>query len=135
MRLGLEARISARLEPDECLPAVGQGVVGIECRSDDHATQALLAPLEDAPTRIVISAERAFAERLGGSCQSPIAAYAQLIDGQLRLDGLVAEPDGSRVLRDHASGDPGDAPALGIALAERLLAQGAAPLLERLRTL
>ena len=134
MRLGLESRITVRLDPEVCLPAVGQGVIGIECRNADVHTRELLQPLEDPGTRRVLQAERAFAERLGGSCQSPIAAYAQLHAEQLSLAGLVAEPDGSRLLRDSIQGSAGQASSLGRLLAERLLAAGAADLLERLRT-
>src|SRR5208283_4511705 len=76
-RLGLESRITARLDPEVCLPAVSQGVIGIECRSGDAHTCSLLQPLEDSSTRLVMDAERAFAERLGGSCQSPIAGFAE----------------------------------------------------------
>ena len=134
MRLGLESRISVRLDPHVCLPAVGQGIIGIECRSADVRTRELLHPLDDPGTRRVLEAERAFAERLGGSCQSPIAAHAQLHAEQLSLEGLVAEPDGSRLLRDSIRGSASQGAALGRLLAERLLAAGAAALLERLRT-
>jgi hydroxymethylbilane synthase len=132
-RLGLESRITERLDPQQCLPAVGQGVIGIECRSDDAPTHELLQALEHPATRSVLEAERAFAERLGGSCQSPIAGYAQLHADRLHLTGLVAEPDGSRILRDSLEGGIGQAAALGKTLADRLLAAGAAELLERLR--
>ena len=133
IRLGWESRITARLDPDVCLPAVSQGIIGIECRRDDAPTRALLAVLDDAPTRAAMDAERAFAGRLGGSCQSPIAAHANLDGPRLTLHGLVAEPDGSRVLRDRITGDAGDPRALGEALADRVLAAGADDLLERLR--
>jgi hydroxymethylbilane synthase len=133
-RLGLQSHITARLDPSVCLPAVGQGVIGIECRSDDTATQQLLLALEHPATRSVLEAERAFAERLGGSCQSPIGAHAALQAGELHLTGLVAEPDGSRMFRDSVRGGIGQAASLGRQLAERLLAEGAAALLERLRT-
>jgi hydroxymethylbilane synthase len=132
IRLGLESRISARLDPRVCLPAVTQGVIGIECRMGDARTRALLSALEDRPTRLVMDAERAFAARLGGSCQSPIAAYAELDAGRISLSGLVAEPDGSRLLRDSLSGDTGNPASLGRELAERILAAGAGSLLERL---
>ena len=132
-RLGLESRITARLDPKVCLPAVTQGVIGIECRSNDVHTAGLLQALEDAATRKVMDAERAFAARLGGSCQSPIAAYAELDADRITLRGLVAEPDGSRLLRDTESGSAGNPAALGRQLAERMLAAGAGPLLERLR--
>jgi len=134
IRLGLESRITARLDPKISLPAVGQGVIGIECRADDGASREILASLNDEPTRIAIEAERAFARRLGGSCQSPIAAHARLKGDRLTLEGLVAEPDGSRVWRDTLSGSAADPRDLGNALAERVLTAGAAALLERLRS-
>jgi len=133
VRLGLESRITARLDPKVCLPAVTQGVIGIECRRNDVRTAGLLQALEDAATRKVMDAERAFAARLGGSCQSPIAAYAELDADRITLRGLVAEPDGSRLLRDTESGSAENPAALGRHLAERILAAGAGPLLERLR--
>ena len=133
IRLGLESRIAARLDPTVCLPAVSQGIIGIECRDADANTRALLAPLNHAGTRIVMDAERAFAHRLGGSCQSPIGAHARIAGDRLKLDGLVAEPDGTRVLRDASSGMLAEPERLGSVLAERILAAGAGPLLERLR--
>jgi len=133
VRLGLESRITARLDPKVCLPAVTQGVIGIECRRNDVRTAGLLQALEDAATRKVMDAERAFAARLGGSCQSPIAAYAELDADRVTLRGLVAEPDGSRLLHDTESGSAENPAALGRQLAERMLAAGAGPLLERLR--
>ncbi len=133
VRLGWESRISARLDPRICLPAVCQGIIGIECRSDDAATRALLRPLDDAETRAAMDAERGFAGRLEGSCQSPIAAHATLAADRLTLDGLVAEPDGSRLWRDSIAGRIGDARSLGESLADRVLAAGAGALLERLR--
>jgi len=133
VRLGLESRITARLDPKVCLPAVTQGVIGIECRANDVRTAGLLQALEDAATRRVMDAERAFAARLGGSCQSPIAAYAELDADRITLRGLVAEPDGSRLLRDTESGSAENPAELGRQLAERMLAAGAEPLLERLR--
>jgi hydroxymethylbilane synthase len=133
IRLGLESRITARLDPKVCLPAVTQGVIGIECRQNDSRTIDYLKALEDPPTRLVMNAERAFAARLGGSCQSPIAAFAELDADQITLRGLVAEPDGSLLLRDTMSGRAETGAALGRQLAERMLAAGAGPLLERLR--
>ena len=133
IRLGLASRITARLDPRICLPAVTQGVIGIECREDDSRTVEFLRALEDSATRKVMDAERAFAARLGGSCQSPIAAYAELDADRITLHGLVAEPDGSRLLKDNLSGSAEHPAALGRQLAERILAAGAASLLERLR--
>jgi hydroxymethylbilane synthase len=133
IRLGWDSRITARLDTRISLPAVAQGVIGIECRSDDSRTLGLVAPLNHQATRIAMDAERAFAHRLGGSCQSPIAAHAVLEQSRLTLDGLVAEPDGSRLFRDAASGSVDDPAALGGLLADKLLAAGAGTLLERLR--
>jgi hydroxymethylbilane synthase len=133
IRLGLESRITARLDPDDCLPAVTQGVIGIECRRSDARTVSFLQALEDPATRVCMDAERAFAARLGGSCQSPIAAYAELDGRRIRLRGLVAEPDGSRLLRDELSSSAENPAAIGRQLADRVLAAGAGPLLERLR--
>jgi hydroxymethylbilane synthase len=133
IRLGLESRISARLDTEISLPAVGQGVIGIECRTDDSRSRAVLQALNDTNTCVAIDAERAFSGRLGGSCQSPIAAYARIEGDRLTLDGLVAEPDGSRVLRDRISGSAENAGILGEELAERVLAAGAAELLQRFR--
>jgi hydroxymethylbilane synthase len=116
------------------LPAVGQGAIGIECRSDDTRTRALVGALDDAATHTALAAERAFAYALGGSCQSPIAALARIEKDRLTLEGLVAEPDGSRLLRDRVSGDSERAEGLGEELARRLLESGARDLLERLRS-
>ena len=133
IRMGWESRITARLDPRACMPAVSQGIIGIECREETAHVRALLDTLNHAPTRTAMDAERAFAGRLGGSCQSPIAAYATLDGQRLTLDGLVAEPDGSRLLRDSISGSSDDSSSLGAALADRVLSAGADELLERLR--
>jgi hydroxymethylbilane synthase len=133
IRLGLESRITARLDPRVSLPAVAQGAIGIECRRADARTRDFVASLDHGATRIAVDAERAFAHRLGGSCQSPIAAHALIEGKRLMLDGLVAEPDGSRLLRDSQTGSVDEPAAVGIVLAERILAAGAGPLLERLR--
>jgi len=131
-RLGLGGRIRERLPPQRMLPAVGQGIIGIECRAADARIRSLLAPLEHAPTRHCLEAERAFSARLGGSCQSPIAAHAELAGGILELQGLVGSPDGNTVFSDRVAGTATDAVTLGTTLADRLLAAGAAPLLKAL---
>ncbi len=133
-RLGLGGRVREHLAPELSLPAVGQAVIGIECRADNTRLQALLAPLEHAATRSCLEAERAFAARLGGSCQSPIAAHATLAGARLQLRGLVGSPDGVQVFTGASEGAAVDREPLGIALAERLLAAGAGPLLEALRS-
>lgn len=133
MRLGLEARIRERLDPEQFVPAIGQGIVGIECRADDARTQALLAPLHDAASALRLAAERSFNARLGGACQAPIAGHAtRLADGRLRLVGLVGTPDGSRLLREEIIGTPAQASVLGESLADRLLAAGAREILQDL---
>ncbi|RLA14457.1 MAG: hydroxymethylbilane synthase [Gammaproteobacteria bacterium] len=132
IRLGFEQRITKSLEPEECLPAIGQGAVGIEVRCDDVAVKELLAPLGHAETASRIAAERALNEALNGGCQVPIAGYAVLNDGEIYLRGLVGEPDGSRILRAEASGKVEDAVSIGRALAEDLLSQGADQILSQL---
>jgi hydroxymethylbilane synthase len=124
-RLGLAHRITEFLAPETSLPAVGQGAIGIECRRDDSRINELLSALHDVPTALCVSAERAFNERLDGGCQVPIAGYAELSGGRLRLRGLVGTPDGSRVVRGETEGPRDAARALGITLAEDLLARGA----------
>jgi len=127
-RLGLGARIREKLGADQMLPAVGQGVIGIECR-DEPEMLALLRPLEHAATRTCLDAERAFSGRLGGSCQSPIAAYAELAGPRLKLRGLVGSPDGAKIFADATEGAATEGQILGTALAERVLAAGAQELL------
>jgi hydroxymethylbilane synthase len=133
-RLGLDARIASLVPTESSLPAVGQGVIGIECRGADAATRRLVGALEHAPTRTCLEAERAFAARLEGSCQSPVAGFAEIAAGRLRFRGLVGAPDGTQVFADEVEGDPGRAAELGDGLATRLLAAGAGPLLEALRS-
>ncbi len=124
-RLGLESRIRARLGPQEMLPAIGQGVIGIECVEDRADILQLVQALEHAATRTLLDAERAFAAALGASCQSPVAAHAHLEGVELRLAALVGAADGSTILSDAISGPARDAGRLGAALARQLLAAGA----------
>jgi|SRR5688572_29889681 len=124
-RLGLASRIRARLDPAEMLPAIGQGVVGIECLADRADVHALVQAIEHGPTRTTLDAERAFAAALGASCQSPVAAHATLEGAGLRLAALVGAADGSSTLADSIEGPARDAASLGEALAKRLLAAGA----------
>jgi len=124
-RLGVAPHAEA-LAADAFLPAPGQGALAIETRADDPPVRALLAVLHDGPTAAACAAERAFLRELGASCQVPVAAFARADgDGRLRLDGLVASLDGTRVVRDAASGDPARSAELGRELAERLIARGA----------
>lgn len=124
-RLDLSKRIAQALPHDICLPAVGQGVVGIETRTDDTAIHALLAPLEHSPTRICITAERALNTTLNGGCQVPIAGHATLDGDTVTLKALVGSVDGATRLYASASHPINEAHALGVAVAHQLLAQGA----------
>lgn len=128
-RLGLQERITTLLTPEQSLPANGQGAVGIECRLDDDELLTLLAPLEHLPTRQRVLAERAMNRALQGGCQVPIGAYAELEGDQLWLRGLVGSPDGRQILHAECRGAASEPEALGQALADQLLAQGAARLL------
>jgi hydroxymethylbilane synthase len=129
-RLGLASRIRSYLSMEQSLPAVGQGVLGIECREDDEETHALIAPLNHELTHRCVAAERAMCTRLGGGCSVPIASYAQVIDDTLVLRGLVARVDGTLVLKVEKKALLADFEALGIRVAEELLQQGASEILK-----
>ena len=125
VRLSLQNRISARIANSEMLPAVGQGAIAIETRSDNKLALEAASKLDHRETRLACLAERAFLRGLGGGCQLPIAAHAT-IDGQLiNLDGLVAKPDGSEIWRDRLSGPVNQAEEIGSALATKLVERGA----------
>lgn len=128
-RLGLEARIRTALAPEQSLPAVGQGAVGIECRLDDERTRQLLEKLNDDNTSVCVLAERAMNMRLEGGCQVPIGSYAIWQDGQIWLRALVGAPDGSQVIRGERLTTPEQATQAGISLAEELLDKGAREIL------
>jgi hydroxymethylbilane synthase len=128
-RLGLESRISAAIPTEQMLPAVGQGAIVVEIRTDDSAAMNVVTKLDHEATRVACTAERALLRALGGGCQLPIAAHAVIRDYQLRLDGLVASHDGRRIVRDHIAGSTEDAEKLGGDLANRLLERGAKELL------
>ena len=125
VRLGLQHRISARIPLSEMLPAVGQGAIAIETRSDSDFAVAATSKLDHGETRIACVAERAFLRGLGGGCELPIAAHAVLEQDLLFLDGLVAKPDGSEIVRDRVSGPLDQAEAIGAMLARRLIDCGA----------
>jgi hydroxymethylbilane synthase len=131
IRLGFSDRIAQQIDVTDSLPAGGQGAVGIELRSDDEATLALLQVVHHQPTAQRVRAERAMNRRLQGGCQVPIACYAQYVPGgeQLWLRGLVGKPDGSLLLRAEARAPAAEAGQLGIRVADDLLAQGAADIL------
>ena len=132
-RLGLGDRITALLAPEECLPAPGQGALGIECRAERADLAALLAPLADESTARCVAAERALSRALTGSCNVPLGAYATIADGLLRLRGFVGAPDGTRLVSGGASGPAGDPEAIGLALAEDLKSRGAMEILLELQ--
>jgi hydroxymethylbilane synthase len=131
-RLGFADRIAAFLDPEDSLPAIGQGALALECQSNRPDVVAALAPLADADTTLATTAERAFGRKLAGSCRTPLAAYATRRGGELWLRGLVASRDGRTVLRgERAAGaaTAREAEALGAALGAELLARGAAAIL------
>jgi hydroxymethylbilane synthase len=130
-RLGMGERIRAELAPEILLPAVGQGAICIECRIGDTASEQLIAALHHQPTSVRVAAERALNARLEGGCQVPIAAYAELDEDVLHLRALVGEPDGSHVIRGEIEGDAARAEALGVDLANELLARGARTILDK----
>ncbi|EPP4297856.1 hydroxymethylbilane synthase [Vibrio navarrensis] len=131
-RLELQERIRSFIEPEQSLPAVGQGAVGIECRTDDERMLELLAPLNHVETADRVKCERAMNLTLQGGCQVPIGSYALLEGDQIWLRALVGEPDGSHIVRGEIRGPRTDAEALGVQLAQQLLSQGADDILARL---
>ena len=125
IRLGMPNRITSFIETTQFLPAAGQGAVGIECRSDDAAVQALLAPLADPETTACVLAERAMNAHLQGGCQVPIGGYAVLENGHIYLRALVGALDGSKIIYAEGKNTLENAEILGVQIAEKLLAQGA----------
>lgn len=132
IRLGFEDRIKHNIDTENSLPAIGQGAVGIECREDDPEINELLAPLYHEKTAICVKAERALNERLNGGCQVPIGGFAELIDNQIKLRGLIGYPDGSKIFRSEKLDSIENAESLGISVAEDLLKQGGGKVLESL---
>ena len=128
-RLGFGERIRDFIDPADSLPAPGQGALGLECRADRPDVVAALAPLADVATTLATAAERAFSRSLSGSCRTPLAAYGSWQEGSLWLRGLIASPDGREVMRAESTDEVADvdaAEAMGRALADELLARGAA---------
>lgn len=130
-RLGMNDRITQVIPAGQILPAIGQGALGLEVREADEKTIGLLSFLNHKETERTVRAERAFLKELGGGCQVPIAAYARLVKGDIHLEGLVAELDGSKLIRDEIIGELDRAEEIGVALAQRLLASGAGKILEK----
>ena len=135
IRLGFTDRIKQFITPELCLPAVGQGIVGIQCRSDDAAVKALLQPLHNRESELCLQAERAMNAQLDGGCQVPVAGYAELIKGKMRMRGLVGEVDGSAILSNELTSPDISlerVQELGQDIAKQLLAQGAGDILSAL---
>ena len=132
IRLGMKGRIAQSLDPSDSLPAIGQGAIGIECRVDDVEMNNMLQRLHDFDTGHCVSAERAMNNRLQGGCQVPIGGFAQLINGQLFMRGLVGDPDGSVLYRAECWAEIGQAESMGRNIADDLLAQGADKILQAL---
>jgi len=128
-RLGYLERAAELLDTDVMLPAIGQGALTLETRADDAEVIELASALDHRDTRLATAAERAFLARLGGGCRLPVAALGVVEGDSLRLRGLIADGEGRRLLRGDLTGRAPDAEALGAALAEQLLAQGAAELI------
>lgn len=131
-RLGLEERITEIISTEVSLPAIGQGSLGIETRMDDEEVEEKIRFLNDPPSAIAISAERAFLKKLGGGCQVPIAAFGQTVGSILQIDGMVGTIDGKRLIHDHVEGPIEEAESLGIELAEMLLNKGAEEILKEI---
>jgi hydroxymethylbilane synthase len=129
-RLGLEDRITEYIPETLMLPAIGQGALSIEVREDDEAIRSLTAPMDHRETHLAVESERAFLARLEGGCQVPIAGHARVIKDRIELTGLVAEVDGSVLLRETVNGPVDRGEQLGVELADRLLEQGARKILD-----
>lgn len=132
IRIGEQHRIAEYLDFDLCLPAIGQGTFGLECRKEDHELNEILKTLNEPDISKAVRAERAFLERLEGGCQVPIAAYGELLNGTLRLRGLIGSIDGKDLIKDEISGDPDGPESLGRMLAEKLLNSGGEAILKKI---
>jgi len=131
-RLGMAARITSAMAPELMLPAIAQGVIGIECRCDDEWVKALIAPLNHEETLQRTTAERAMNATLAGGCQAPVAGYSVISANAIELRGLVGRADGSEIIHGDISGPVQQAAALGKQLADDLLSRGARPILDEL---
>lgn len=130
-RLGWLDRASQTFDPEEVLPAPGQGALALQVRSDDAATFAAVLAADDAETRVAVSAERAFERRLGGGCHAAIAALAEVSGERLKVRGVVAHPTGEKLIRGELEGPADDPESVGFMLAEELIEAGAGALVEQ----
>ena len=134
IRLGLEERITYRMPAEESLPAIGQGAIGIECRKGDEKILELIAPLHHEDTGLCLNAERAVNGYLEGSCQIPLAGFAEIIDSKLVLRSVLGSPNGAQLIRAQREGLLDDGPSMGVDLAKELLANGGKEILAALAT-
>jgi len=134
-RLELEHRVTEYLDPEVMLPAVGQGALCIEMRQPDPVIEPMVKALDDPISRAIVLGERAFLNRLGGSCQVPIAGHGEIINSTFQLTGLVADIDGSRIFKSVLSGAVDSSESIGISLAEKLISRGADKILEQLQSM
>lgn len=132
-RLGLDRMPYQPIATETCLPAVGQGALGLETRVEDAATRALLEVLDHSPSHHAVRAERAFLRTLGGGCLAPATGFAVVEGDRLRIDGAVGDEDGRKLLRDEESGSAADDEQLGTRLAQRMIEKGADELLRQAR--
>jgi hydroxymethylbilane synthase len=132
-RMGWNSHITERISSDVMVSAVGQGAIAVETRSDDEDVRELMTHLEDPETRSAVIAERALLRELEGGCQIPIGALGVLDNGKLKLTGMVAGLDGTKLLKDTITGDPDDAENLGVELARKLVSMGADKILAEVR--
>ena len=133
-RLSLSERITALLSPEKSLPAVGQGALGIECRENRPDLVALLQPLHHQETAYCVKAERAMSRVLGGSCQIPLGAFAEISKHELKLRGFVASPDGKQMVSNELTGKPETGEEMGKSMAQNLIVQGADKILAAIET-
>jgi hydroxymethylbilane synthase len=121
------------LDPDICLPAGGQGSIGVEIRRNDEEARNLIGPLNDPGASVCIRAERACLRGLGAECYTPVAAFAEIVDSKIHLKAIVAEPGGQRVLKEEKEGGLTDPESLGMELADHLLSRGAEEIIRSLK--
>jgi hydroxymethylbilane synthase len=132
-RLGIQEKVAGYFDTEDMVPAVGQGTLALEARKDDTRTCELLGAIDDPETRAATLCERKFSSVLGGDCDVPLAAYARVALDRVRAVGIVATPDGSKIVAGSSEGRSADAAALGARLADRLLSTGGREILEGLR--
>jgi hydroxymethylbilane synthase len=132
VRLGFGDRARRILSPPEFVPAIGQGVIAVECREEDEGLKGIVETLSHEETRIAVEAERAFLKTVGGGCQVPLGGYASCEEGKVKMIGMIAKPDGTRVLKAWEEGEMKEAGSVGQKLARKLLEEGGKAILDDL---